>query len=139
MSLTKKKIHKEFREKIKRLMKFEIPPPFNRRAIILDRNFTIRDGLIIFVDETKKRGYYRSKTFFLKPRFDCCRIKRIMEAADEYLLLEKLQKGTLRAWEIGRCRNAEIRGYLLGQFGYDQFISAMLFILVIYSDNFGFI
>ena len=101
-----------------------IPNVLWRREILwlVNDKFGIRrNGNIVLQD--KERKTYTLKTFLLKPRLQPCLEKEVIRIINEYLLFVKLRKGTLRAKEIMRCRNAEIRRMLLEGFGYEKFLA----------------
>lgn len=76
--------------------------------------------IIMFCDGRTR--IYNLDTFLMKPRLNTSERKEIEERLFDFLLYEKQANGTLRAKDILKCRNAEIRSRLLQQYGYEKLV-----------------
>jgi hypothetical protein len=87
--------------------------------------FGIRGNGNVVIQDKGERNTYTFETFFLKPRITSCQEKEVIESISDYMLLIEMKHKTLKARDITRCKNAEIRRQLLEGFGYEKFVEQM--------------
>jgi len=97
---------------------------FYRDGLKLTENATFSsDGYIYVEHKTGKRLIkYTIEKFFVHHKPSRRKISEVLKVLEDLSLLIKLEKGTLKAIEIIRCRNILIRQRLLERFGYEKFI-----------------
>lgn len=132
----------DLKKNLKKFIEIRNKNPLGRRRQRSDEIFWLiqyrfgvkTNGNLLFRDAQDRVKEYRMETFFMKPRLDGCEKKQVDEIISDYLLLEKLRLGTLRAKEIINCKNLEIRRILLERFGYEKFLKELRG-TVIHSDG----
>jgi len=100
---------------------------FYRDGLKLTENtFFSSDGHIYVRHKTgEKLVKYTIEKFFIHHKLSKKEISEALKVLEDLSLLIKLEKGTLKAIEIIRCRNILIRQNLLQRFGYEKFIGEL--------------
>jgi|GEM_PF-7104197 len=106
---------------------FDDIPQRLRRNIELKRHLWLTpDGIQVGVGRGRKR--YAVPTFFNSESYTALTNEEkrdIVERLRDYTLLRKLKRKTLEARDILICKNAELRQYLLHEYGFEKFMQEM--------------
>ena len=104
----------------------KIPFRLWRRVLWLQDNEALgidRSGRFHWKDKKGKFQIRSWKGFFASKKREIINFKRMNDILNDYLLI--VHQDQLKARDILRCRNAEIRRYLLKEYGYSQFFQEL--------------